>query len=105
MEYNANCKKCTRLNHFLLKTKKKYPAYFCKPVPSFGEKEPGFMDKIKNIDQTYDSEHKSYVLDATSPLEDGAKGMKNALELLKKSAEKKTKISKVKYKGINNHNN
>ena len=46
------------------------------------------MDKIKNIDQTYDSGHKSYVLDATSPLEDGAKGMKNALELLKKSAEK-----------------
>ena len=46
------------------------------------------MDKIKNIDQTYDSGHKSYVLDATSPLEDGVKGMKSALELLKKSAEK-----------------
>tara|TARA_B100000780_G_scaffold265400_1_gene220783 strand:- start:256 stop:885 length:630 start_codon:yes stop_codon:yes gene_type:complete len=43
MEYDANCKKCTRLNHFLLNAKKKYPAYFCKPVPSFGEKEPGLL--------------------------------------------------------------
>ena len=43
MEYDVNCKKCTRLNHFLLKTKEKYPTYFCKPVPSFGEKEPGLL--------------------------------------------------------------
>ena len=43
MEYNVNCKKCTRLNHFLLTTKKKYPAYFCKPIPSFGDKNPGLL--------------------------------------------------------------
>ncbi len=43
MEYNVNCKKCTRLNHFLFTTKEKYPAYFCKPIPSFGEKNPGLL--------------------------------------------------------------
>jgi len=43
MEYNVNCKKCTRLYHFLLKVKEKYPTYFCKPVPSFGDKKPGLL--------------------------------------------------------------
>ena len=43
MEYDANCKKCTRLNNFLLKTKEKYPTYFCRPVPSFGDKAPGLL--------------------------------------------------------------
>ena len=43
MEYDINCKKCSRLNHFLQETKKKYPNYFCKPVPSFGDKDPGLL--------------------------------------------------------------
>ena len=43
MEYNVNCKKCNRLNHFLLSTKEKYPTYFCKPIPAFGEKNPGLL--------------------------------------------------------------
>ena len=38
MNYDANCNKCDRLNDFLSISKKKYPDYFCKPVPSFGDK-------------------------------------------------------------------
>jgi len=49
------------------------------------------MDKIKNIEKTHNSGHKSYVLDATSPLIEGTKGMKKALESLKKSAENSIK--------------
>ena len=35
--YQANCKKCSRLADFLKTSKQKYPEYFCKPVPSFGD--------------------------------------------------------------------
>ena len=35
--YQANCKKCSRLADFLKSSKQKYPDYFCKPVPSFGD--------------------------------------------------------------------
>jgi glutamate synthase (NADPH/NADH) large chain len=45
------------------------------------------MAMIKNIDKTPNSGHKAFVLDATSPLNGGARGMKQALELLKSSAE------------------
>ncbi len=38
MNYDANCIRCDRLNNFLISSKKKYPDYFCKPVPSFGDK-------------------------------------------------------------------
>ncbi len=31
-----NCKKCPRLTKYLNKIREKYPAYWCKPVPSFG---------------------------------------------------------------------
>lgn len=35
--YKANCKKCTRLADFLKTSKQKFPEYFCKPVPAFGD--------------------------------------------------------------------
>lgn len=35
--YQANCKKCSRLADFLKTSKQKFPDYFCKPVPSFGD--------------------------------------------------------------------
>ena len=33
-----NCKRCRRLYNHLQKIKIKYPDYFCKPVPAFGDK-------------------------------------------------------------------
>ncbi len=33
----SSCTKCTRLVNFLAQTKKKYPQYYCQPVPSFGD--------------------------------------------------------------------
>lgn len=38
MNYDPNCDKCGRLNDYLKISKEKYPNYFCKPVPAFGEK-------------------------------------------------------------------
>jgi len=38
MNYNPNCIKCDRLSDYLSLSKKKYPDYFCKPVPAFGDK-------------------------------------------------------------------
>ena len=35
--YKANCKKCTRLADYLKTSKQKFPEYFCKPVPAFGD--------------------------------------------------------------------
>jgi len=32
-----DCKRCRRLHNHLKKTKLKYPDYFCKPVPAFGD--------------------------------------------------------------------
>ncbi len=46
------------------------------------------MSKIKNIDKTLDSGHRSFILDATSDFKDGTNGMQNALDNLKYSAEK-----------------
>ena len=43
MKYDPNCKKCERLDKFLLSTKEKYPSYFCKPVPSFGSTDKPFL--------------------------------------------------------------
>lgn len=37
----VDCKRCRRLYNHLQKTKLKYPDYFCKPVPAFGD------DKVK----------------------------------------------------------
>ena len=43
MKYDASCKDCKRLSSFLTQVKNKNPEYFCKPVPSFGEKNPIFL--------------------------------------------------------------
>ena len=43
MEYDASCKDCKRLSSFLTKKKNKNPDYFCKPVPSFGQKNSPFL--------------------------------------------------------------
>jgi len=36
--YEENCTKCTRLAEFLKNSKSKFPSYYCKPVPAFGDK-------------------------------------------------------------------
>lgn len=36
--YDKSCKKCPRLANFLTEVKNRYPGYFCKPVPPFGDK-------------------------------------------------------------------
>ncbi len=41
--YKANCKKCPRLADFLKASKQKYPDYFCKPVPAFGDPKAKFL--------------------------------------------------------------
>jgi uracil-DNA glycosylase family 4 len=41
--FQANCKKCTRLADFLKTSKQKYPDYFCKPVPAFGDAKANFL--------------------------------------------------------------
>ena len=33
----THCKKCPRLVKYLYSIKEKYPTYWCKPVPSFGD--------------------------------------------------------------------
>jgi len=43
MKYDPTCKACERLSSFLTQVKNKNPEYFCKPVPSFGEKNPTFL--------------------------------------------------------------
>ena len=35
--FEADCKQCPRLAGFLDDVKTKYPSYYCKPVPSFGD--------------------------------------------------------------------
>ena len=41
--YKANCKKCSRLADFLKASKQKFPEYFCKPVPAFGDPNAKFI--------------------------------------------------------------
>ena len=36
--YEENCTKCARLAEFLKNSKSKFPSYYCKPVPAFGDK-------------------------------------------------------------------
>lgn len=40
-KFSTRCKDCDRLAQFLSEQKKKYPTYFCKPVPAFGESNAG----------------------------------------------------------------
>lgn len=35
--FSTRCKQCPRLATYLSESKKKYPEYFCKPVPPFGD--------------------------------------------------------------------
>jgi len=35
--FDINCRQCERLAHFLDEIKAKYPSYFCKPLPEFGD--------------------------------------------------------------------
>lgn len=35
--FDSNCRQCTRLATFLDEVKVKFPTYFCKPVPAFGD--------------------------------------------------------------------
>jgi uracil-DNA glycosylase family 4 len=36
--YDPACRRCPRLASFLAEVKREYPAYWCKPVPPFGER-------------------------------------------------------------------
>jgi uracil-DNA glycosylase family 4 len=35
--FSTDCRRCKRLHAFLQESKHKYPGYYCKPVPSFGQ--------------------------------------------------------------------
>ena len=35
--FSIDCQRCTRLAEYLLESKQKYPSYYCKPVPAFGD--------------------------------------------------------------------
>lgn len=41
--FDINCRQCDRLAHFLDEVKGKYPDYFCKPVPAFGDANAQFV--------------------------------------------------------------
>lgn len=41
--FSPNCRKCPRLAEFLATTGRKYPAYYAKPVPSFGVERPRLL--------------------------------------------------------------
>ena len=38
-KFSTRCKECPRLVEFLAESKQKYPDYFCKPVPPFGDEQ------------------------------------------------------------------
>ena len=35
--FSIDCQRCERLTKYLLESKQKYPNYYCKPVPAFGD--------------------------------------------------------------------
>jgi uracil-DNA glycosylase family 4 len=41
--YDADCRRCPRLAHFLDQVKAESPDYFCKPVPQFGDPQARFL--------------------------------------------------------------
>lgn len=41
--YDAACRQCPRLASFLDEVKSQYPAYFCRPVPPFGDTAPSLF--------------------------------------------------------------
>lgn len=43
MRFDAACRQCKRLAIFLDDTKAKYPDYYCRPVPAFGDENSSFL--------------------------------------------------------------
>lgn len=43
MTFNPDCQLCPRLANFLQEVKHEHPSYFCKPVPAFGDDDPGLL--------------------------------------------------------------
>lgn len=43
MLFDADCRLCPRLDAFLGEVKARYPAYYCKPVPAFGDPDPTLL--------------------------------------------------------------
>ncbi len=41
--YDPNCTRCPRLAQFLAQTQQRYPDYWTRPVPSFGESDPRIL--------------------------------------------------------------
>jgi uracil-DNA glycosylase len=41
--YDPECRRCARLAQFLAATRKRYPAYWARPVPSFGDEAPRIL--------------------------------------------------------------
>lgn len=41
--FDADCRRCDRLAHFLDEVKVQHPDYFCRPVPPFGADDPGVL--------------------------------------------------------------
>ena len=41
--YDPNCTRCPRLAEFLVESQRRYPDYWCKPVPSFGDAKPKLL--------------------------------------------------------------
>lgn len=41
--YDASCRQCPRLANFLDDVRAKYPDYFCRPVPPFGDRNARFL--------------------------------------------------------------
>jgi uracil-DNA glycosylase family 4 len=41
--FDKDCRACPRLAVFLDEVKQKYPDYYCRPVPPFGDSEAGFL--------------------------------------------------------------
>lgn len=41
--FNENCRACPRLANFLDSVNERFPGYYCKPVPPFGDREARFL--------------------------------------------------------------
>jgi uracil-DNA glycosylase family 4 len=43
MDFSTDCRACPRLAKFLEAGRLKYPSYYCKPVPAFGDDQPALL--------------------------------------------------------------
>ncbi|HEY6457117.1 MAG TPA: uracil-DNA glycosylase [Steroidobacteraceae bacterium] len=41
--YDRNCTACPRLAQFLAESRRRFPDYFCRPVPAFGDAQPWLL--------------------------------------------------------------